>query len=166
MGDLLLTATHGLPQLPQNRGLPFSLAPQFVQYLAIFIHLLYHADYSVIPDRIEAGTYALAAGITKGKVDLLGGDFKKLLPTFIDTFGIDNILKDIENAQIDYIILVNNRDLSEYGGTSLNCNYIAFLNMTEEERKICSYIVYKYEKQDVAFNHNFSGYSLYKRRNR
>lgn len=91
-------------------------------------------------------------------------NYYSLLPTFIDTFGIDNILKDIENAKIDYIILVNNRDLSEYGGTSLNCNYIAFLNMTEEERKICSYIVYKYEKQDVAFNHNFSGYSLYKRR--
>lgn len=60
---------------------------------------LYHADYSVIPDRIEAGTYALAAGITKGKVDLLGGDFKKLLPTFIESLNNAGIIfSDIDNG--------------------------------------------------------------------
>lgn len=36
MGGLSLAATHGRPQLPQNRGLPSSLAPQFVQYFAIY----------------------------------------------------------------------------------------------------------------------------------
>lgn len=38
-GVLLSAAAHGFPQLPQNRGLPSSLAPQLVQYLAIFLHL-------------------------------------------------------------------------------------------------------------------------------
>jgi UDP-N-acetylglucosamine 1-carboxyvinyltransferase len=42
------------------------------------------AEHRVLPDRIEAGTYALAAGITRGQVDLKGGDFRKLLPTFIE----------------------------------------------------------------------------------
>jgi UDP-N-acetylglucosamine 1-carboxyvinyltransferase len=42
------------------------------------------SEHTVVPDRIEAGTYALAAGITGGRVDLLGGDFRKLLPGFLD----------------------------------------------------------------------------------
>ena len=45
---------------------------------------LNHTEYSVLVDRIEAGTYAIAAAITKGQVDLIGGDFRSLLPTFID----------------------------------------------------------------------------------
>ena len=45
---------------------------------------LHHTEYSVLVDRIEAGTYAIAAAISKGQVDLIGGDFRKLLPTFID----------------------------------------------------------------------------------
>ena len=45
---------------------------------------LHRTEYSVLVDRIEAGTYAIAAAITKGQVDLIGGDFRKLLPTFID----------------------------------------------------------------------------------
>jgi UDP-N-acetylglucosamine 1-carboxyvinyltransferase len=38
----------------------------------------------VLPDRIEAGTYAIAAGITNGKVDLIGENLRRLLPTFVD----------------------------------------------------------------------------------
>lgn len=45
---------------------------------------LHHTTYSVLVDRIEAGTYAIAAAITKGQVDLIGGNFRKLLPTFIE----------------------------------------------------------------------------------
>ncbi|MDR0556020.1 MAG: UDP-N-acetylglucosamine 1-carboxyvinyltransferase [Holosporaceae bacterium] len=41
--------------------------------------------YTVLPDRIEAGTYALAAGITRGCVDLVGGNFRELLPAFTKT---------------------------------------------------------------------------------
>jgi UDP-N-acetylglucosamine 1-carboxyvinyltransferase len=45
---------------------------------------LHHVEHSVIPDRIEAGTYAIAAGITKGKIDLIGENLTELLPCFID----------------------------------------------------------------------------------
>ena len=41
----------------------------------------------------------MAAGITKGKVDLLGGDFKKLLPTFIESLNNAGIIfSDIDNG--------------------------------------------------------------------
>lgn len=60
---------------------------------------LRHAKYSVLIDRIEAGTYAIAAAITKGQVDLIGGDFRKLLPTFIDKMEqCALIFEDIPNG--------------------------------------------------------------------
>lgn len=34
---------------------------------------LHGAEYSVLPDRIELGTYAMAAGITGGELELIGG---------------------------------------------------------------------------------------------
>lgn len=46
---------------------------------------LHYAEHKILPDRIEAGTYAIAAGITNGKVDLIGCDFDQLLPTFSET---------------------------------------------------------------------------------
>lgn len=45
---------------------------------------LHEAEHTVIADRIEAGTYALAAGITGGSVDLMGGNFRSLLGAFIE----------------------------------------------------------------------------------
>lgn len=45
---------------------------------------LHSTKHTVIPDRVEAGTYAIAAGITKGKVDLQGENLRELLPTFIE----------------------------------------------------------------------------------
>ncbi|MDR3179608.1 MAG: UDP-N-acetylglucosamine 1-carboxyvinyltransferase [Holosporaceae bacterium] len=45
---------------------------------------LHGVDYAVGPDRIEAGTYAIAAGITNGCVDLMGGNFRELLPCFVE----------------------------------------------------------------------------------
>jgi UDP-N-acetylglucosamine 1-carboxyvinyltransferase len=45
---------------------------------------LHCAQHSVIPDRIETGTYAIAAAITKGKIDLMGNNLRDLLPTFLD----------------------------------------------------------------------------------
>lgn len=60
---------------------------------------LHATEYSIMPDRIEAGTYAVAAGITKGKVDLLGGDFRKLLPTFIESMEQSGLkFTDIEHG--------------------------------------------------------------------
>ena len=34
---------------------------------------LHGAEYSVVPDRIEMGTYAIAAAITRGELELIGG---------------------------------------------------------------------------------------------
>lgn len=60
---------------------------------------LHLANHSIIPDRIEAGTYAIAAGITGGKVDLIGGDFKPLLSSFIETMqNAGLIFSDIKNG--------------------------------------------------------------------
>jgi UDP-N-acetylglucosamine 1-carboxyvinyltransferase len=36
------------------------------------VERLHGADYSVLPDRIETGTYAVAGAITRGKVELIG----------------------------------------------------------------------------------------------
>ncbi len=43
---------------------------------------LHGADHCVVGDRIEAGTYAIAAAITGGEIELLGADID-LLPTFV-----------------------------------------------------------------------------------
>jgi UDP-N-acetylglucosamine 1-carboxyvinyltransferase len=60
---------------------------------------LSETEHSVMLDRIEAGTYAIAAGITKGRVDLVGGNFRKLLPSFIDKMkNVGLSFTDIENG--------------------------------------------------------------------
>lgn len=60
---------------------------------------LKHAEHCVIADRIEAGTYAIAAGITGGKIDLVGGNFRALLPTFIEKMEEAGLtFSDIENG--------------------------------------------------------------------
>ncbi len=38
------------------------------------VERLHGAEYAVVPDRIEAGTYAVAAAITGGNIELVGGD--------------------------------------------------------------------------------------------
>ena len=45
---------------------------------------LHGATHHVLPDRIETGTYAIAAGITGGEIDLMGTDLS-LLPGFSET---------------------------------------------------------------------------------
>lgn len=60
---------------------------------------LHYTEYSVVPDRIEAGTYAVAAGITKGRVDLIGENLKDLLPCFIEKMTqVGLIFSDLENG--------------------------------------------------------------------
>lgn len=48
------------------------------------VESLHGATHRVLPDRIETGTYAIAAAITGGDVSLMGTDIK-LLPTFVET---------------------------------------------------------------------------------
>ena len=60
---------------------------------------LHHAEHSVLVDRIEAGTYAIAAAITGGQVDLIGGNFRELLPSFIEKMEeCSLIFEDIPNG--------------------------------------------------------------------
>lgn len=48
---------------------------------------LHGATHKIISDRIEAGTYALAAGISGGDVELVGENLSSLLPTFLETIS-------------------------------------------------------------------------------
>jgi UDP-N-acetylglucosamine 1-carboxyvinyltransferase len=60
---------------------------------------LKNIEYSVLPDRIEAGTYAIAAAITRGRVDLLGGNFRSLLRCFIDKISQTGVsFSDIDDG--------------------------------------------------------------------
>ncbi len=60
---------------------------------------LHNVEHSVVPDRIEAGTYAIAAGISNGHVDLVGGNFRALLPSFVEKMEqVGLVFTDIENG--------------------------------------------------------------------
>lgn len=48
------------------------------------VESLHGATHRILPDRIEMGTYMMAAGITKGDIEILGGDLD-LIPTAVDT---------------------------------------------------------------------------------
>jgi len=55
------------------------------------VHSLHGANHSVVPDRIETGTYAIAAAITRGKIKLTNAR-AELLESVLDTMrqtGID-----------------------------------------------------------------------------
>ena len=56
------------------------------------------AEYSIIPDRIEAGSYAIAAAITNGDIDLLGIDIKHIscYRKTLEDVGI--VFKPIDNG--------------------------------------------------------------------
>jgi UDP-N-acetylglucosamine 1-carboxyvinyltransferase len=47
---------------------------------------LHGATHSVVPDRIEAGTFAMAAAVTDGELELIGGHCDQL-PTVIEMLG-------------------------------------------------------------------------------
>lgn len=50
------------------------------------VESLHGTTHRVLPDRIETGTYAIAAGITGGEIDLIGTDIG-LLPGFVETLA-------------------------------------------------------------------------------
>ncbi len=45
---------------------------------------LHGAEYSVMPDRIEAGSYAIAAAMTGGRLELLGNDLPRVMTGTLD----------------------------------------------------------------------------------
>jgi UDP-N-acetylglucosamine 1-carboxyvinyltransferase len=60
---------------------------------------LHSAQHNIIPDRIEAGSYAIAAGITGGHVDLIGENLRSMLPTFTDKMSQAGLVfSDIPNG--------------------------------------------------------------------
>jgi UDP-N-acetylglucosamine 1-carboxyvinyltransferase len=60
---------------------------------------LKEAEYNILPDRVEAGTYAIAAGITGGRVDLIGGNLADFLSSFIEKMKqIGLCFSEIENG--------------------------------------------------------------------
>ncbi|MDR1335154.1 MAG: UDP-N-acetylglucosamine 1-carboxyvinyltransferase, partial [Holosporaceae bacterium] len=60
---------------------------------------LHTAQHAVISDRIEAGSYAIAAGITNGRVDLIGKNLRGMLSAFIDKMSMVGLaFSDIPNG--------------------------------------------------------------------
>ena len=57
------------------------------------VERLHGCDYSVVPDRIEAGTYAIAAAITRGDIELVGGRMEHLTA----------VLKAMEEAGVEVL---------------------------------------------------------------
>ncbi len=66
---------------------------------------LHGADYTILPDRIELGTYALAAAITGGALELLGGR--------LDLIG--SLVEKLQEAGID--VRSNDRGVSVDGSS-------------------------------------------------
>lgn len=61
---------------------------------------LHSADYKIMPDRIEAGTYMIAAAITRGELDIVGVDYHiienlalKLIEAGLEVTALDNGVK-------------------------------------------------------------------------
>ena len=70
------------------------------------------------------------------------------MPPYIDTFGIDKIIKDIDSAKIDYIIL-SPRSLDEYSDgyvmCAINPKYEENATQRLEEKQFCDYIKSAYD---------------------
>jgi len=67
---------------------------------------LHGTNYNVMPDRIEAGTYMIAAAITKGELDICG----------IDYHIIENLVLKLKEAGINVVDLGNNIIKVQYVG--------------------------------------------------
>lgn len=109
---------------------------------------LHEAEHAVISDRIEAGTYALAAGITGGSVGLLGGDLRGLLGVFIEKMEQTGLVfEDILNSagQIEGLKVCSSSQISPvdiatepYPGfpTDLQAQSMAMLCLADGESHI------------------------------
>ncbi|MGN0018666.1 MAG: hypothetical protein ACI37S_06460 [Candidatus Gastranaerophilaceae bacterium] len=75
-------------------------------------------------------------------------NYQSLMPPYIDTFGIDKIIKDIDSAKIDYIIL-SPRSLDEYSDgyvmCAINPKYEENATQRLEEKQFCDYIKSAYD---------------------
>ena len=98
---------------------------------------LKNTEYSVMADRIEAGTYAIAAGITNGCVNIIGDDLRSILHCFIDKMTEAGLIfSDIENGlrvQSSGMINPINIETAAYPGfpTDLQAQTMSLLCLTE-----------------------------------
>jgi len=99
-------------------------------------------EHFVVPDRIEAGSYAIAAGITGGRIDLIGENLRNLLPSFIETMekiglrfvDIDNGLR-VESAGKFAPINISTEPYPGFP-TDLQAQTMALLCLTDGESNI------------------------------
>lgn len=94
---------------------------------------LHHTTHKVISDRIEAGTYAIAAGITGGQVELVGDNLGEMLSTVIGSLSATGMEISSTNKSLivkgpDRILPVN-VETKAYPGfpTDLQAQMMAYL---------------------------------------
>lgn len=97
---------------------------------------LYNAEYEIIPDRIEAGTYIIAGAITNGKIEV-----KKVIPEHLQTLENKLIEAGVNIKVAESTILVdgtNKRHAVDittlpYPGfpTDLQAQFMALMSVTE-----------------------------------
>ncbi len=106
------------------------------------VESLHGATHRVLPDRIETGTYAIAAGITGGDIQLMGTDLS-LLPTFAETLrkaGVEltPIPGGIRARAVEGGIRAVDVETSPFPGfpTDLQAQYMALMVLSDGESKI------------------------------
>lgn len=100
------------------------------------VESLHGTIFNIMPDRIEAGTYAIASSITHGKI-LLKNCIYKHLETFFNTLKLNGISIEIQN---DGVLVQNNTDVinpinistAPYPGfpTDLQAQYMALMTIS------------------------------------
>ena len=95
---------------------------------------LHGATYAVMPDRIEAGSYACAAAITGGSVDLVGADLHEMAATFdaLAESGVKiEVLKDAIRVSADGKLEPLTLSTAPYPGfaTDMQAQFMAMLCM-------------------------------------
>jgi len=86
-------------------------------------------------------------------------NYSSLMPPYIDTYGIDNIIGTIKKAKIDYII-INERDLREYNGNDTICTDKYSDVQRTEESMLCNFIKDNYSLEETI-GKSFT-YEIYK----
>ncbi len=95
---------------------------------------LHGATYAVMPDRIEAGSYACAAAITGGSIDLVGADYDEMGATFaamreagVAVEQVSGLVRISANGQLDPITL----STAPYPGfaTDMQAQFMAMLTL-------------------------------------
>ncbi len=108
------------------------------------VQKLHGCEYEIIPDRIEAGTYAIASAMTNGKILLKGAKYDHLT-TFFDTLRYVGVSSDILD---DGILVYRDNDFEKMKGfdiqtspypgfpTDLQAQYMVLMTICEGSSSI------------------------------